>query len=462
MLKMVDEYEQEMIAALEKDLRRPKQECMIVELDFLRNDLKNILYNINDWVKPERPEKTFVNLLDDVVIYHDPYGVVLVMGAWNYPIQLLLVPVAAAIAAGNCVVLKPSEIAESCSKLMGELVPKYLDNECFPVVCGGIPETTELLKQRFDYIFYTGSTMVGKIVHKAANEHLTPVTLELGGKSPCYIDSTADIEKTVRRVLWGKMINAGQTCIAPDYILCSKETEDKFITEARKVLREWYGDNIKDSPDISRIIHQRAFSRLINLIKSSDVAVGGSSDASERFIEPTILTNVKGTDPVMQEEIFGPILPIVRIENAFEAINFINSREKPLACYVFSKIQKQINLITQNVPAGGFTINDTIMHIGVDSLPFGGIGYSGMGNYHGKFGYDTFTHRKSCLQKNFNALGEFLASGRYPPYSEKKTSILGSLLAKRRPFPKLYFSHILAVGVGVVVTLLVNKYIHDK
>ncbi|XP_053967054.1 aldehyde dehydrogenase, dimeric NADP-preferring isoform X1 [Anastrepha ludens] len=462
LLKMYENHENEMINALDADLRRPKQESLIVETEFLKNDIKHILYNLNDWVKPETPERSLVNLLDDVQIFNDPYGVVLVIGAWNYPLQLLLVPVAAAIAAGNCVVIKPSEIATNCAKFVTDMIPKYLDNDCYPVICGGPTETAELLKQRFDYIFYTGSTRVGKIIHAAANKYLTPVTLELGGKSPCYIDKSVELRTAVKRILWGKLINCGQTCIAPDYVLCSKEIQDKFIVEAKEVLKEWYGEDIKSSPDLSRIINHNNFQRLLGLMKSGKVAVGGNYDASERFIEPTILIDVKTEDPIMQEEIFGPILPIFSVENAFDAIKFINSREAPLCAYIFTADAAVQNLFTRDIQSGGMCLNDTIMHYAVDTLPFGGVGSSGMGRYHGRYGFETFTHKKSCLGKDLNPLGEILASGRYPPYSDRKSSLLGFLLRKRRPFPKIYLSHLLAVGLGVGLTILFTHYMQGK
>ncbi|XP_037827807.1 aldehyde dehydrogenase, dimeric NADP-preferring isoform X4 [Lucilia sericata] len=461
LLRMYEEHENDMINALDADLRRPKQESLVVETEFMKNDIKHILYNINDWVKPEYPEKPLVNLMDDVQIYNDPYGVVLVIGAWNYPLQLLLVPVASAIAAGNCVVIKPSEIAANCAKFVEETLPKYLDNECYPVVCGGPEETTELLKQRFDYIFYTGSTRVGQIIHAAANKYLTPCTLELGGKSPCYIDKSVELTTAVKRILWGKLINCGQTCIAPDYVLCSKEIQEQFIKEAKIILKEWYGDNIKDSPDLSRIINKTNFDRLVGLMKHGKIAIGGNHNAAERFIEPTVIVDVKPEDPVMQSEIFGPILPIINVESAYEAIKFINSREKPLVVYVFSKSQKLVQEFVDNTQSGGFCSNDTIMHVGVDVLPFGGVGSSGMGCYHGKYGFDTFTHKKSCLGKDLKPLGEKLASGRYPPYSERKANILNFLLRKRRPLPNMYLTHIFAFGLGIGLTFLANHFMQS-
>ncbi|KAL7735971.1 hypothetical protein ACLKA6_002401 [Drosophila palustris] len=462
LLRCYEEHENEIISALEADLRRPKQESLIVETEFMKNDIKHILYHLSDWVKAEKPSKSFVNMLDDVQVFNDPFGVVLVIGAWNYPLQLLLVPVAAAIAAGNCVVLKPSEIAGNCAKFIAETLPKYLDNDCYPIICGGPSETAELLNQRFDYIFYTGSTRVGKIIHAAANKYLTPTTLELGGKSPCYIDKSVELRTAVKRILWGKLINCGQTCIAPDYILCSKEMQEKFIVEAKDVLKEWYGENVQSSPDLSRIINQNNFQRLLGLMKSGRIAVGGKYDASERYIEPTILVDVKPNDPIMEEEIFGPILPIYTVENAYDAIEFINAREKPLVIYVFSNSNKLINEFKKNTTSGGFCSNETIMHVGVDTIPFGGVGMSGMGCYHGKYGFDTFTHKKSCLGKNLALIGEKMASARYPPYSDRKASLLSFLLRKRRPLPNLHLTHVLAVGLGVGLTVLVNYYLQGK
>ncbi|KDR13306.1 Aldehyde dehydrogenase family 3 member B1, partial [Zootermopsis nevadensis] len=492
LLSMVEENTVEMIEAVAEDLRKSKQEAVMLEINVVINDVRHALFHLKEWTEPEKPSKDLVNVMDSLLIYNDPYGVVLIMGAWNYPLQLTLLPVVGAIAAGNCVVIKPSEVSPASGNLMAKLIPKYLDQECFHVVLGGIPETTELLKERFDYIFYTGSTNVGKIVRAAANEHLTPVTLELGGKSPVYIDNTVDMEVAARRIMWGKCANAGQTCIAPDYILCSKEVQEDFVGNAKTALKEFYGENPKNSPDLCRIISDRHYQRLVALLNSGKVAVGGETDPSERFVAPTILVDVKPTDPVMQEEIFGPILPIVNVENAFDAIKFIRSREHPLSMYVFSKDKSIQNLLISQLRCGSLCLNDTLMQFGVslllffeslvtnlvytmlpilqvafylincstsstkqtsnvsdltynkeirsyykakcefneilkiflfviavliimisfsvDTLPFGGVGNSGMGSYHGVHSFNTFTHKKSCLVKDFNRLAEKLAS----------------------------------------------------
>ncbi|XP_049962956.1 aldehyde dehydrogenase, dimeric NADP-preferring-like isoform X1 [Schistocerca serialis cubense] len=455
LLKLYEENEDAIVAALSSDLRKSKQETMLTEIELVKNDVINVLIHFRDWMKPEKPEKGLVYLLDDVVIYNEPYGVVLIVGAWNYPFQLSLLPAAGAIAAGNCLVIKPSEMSPHTSKLVAELVPKYLDRDCFHVVEGGVAETSELLKERFDYIFYTGSTHVGKIVGAAANEHLTPTTLELGGKSPVYLDSTANMDIAVKRILWGKCLNAGQTCVGPDYLLCTKDLEKRFIAIAKEVLREWYGDNPKNSPDLARIVTDRHFQRLQAFLSNGTVAIGGETDQSEKFISPTILTDVKPSEPVMQEEIFGPILPIINVDSAFEALKFINNRPKPLTLYIFSTDKTVQNLFLEQSSSGSVCINDTVLHLAVEALPFGGVGSSGMGAYHGVHTFNTFTHKKSCLGKNFNPLVEKLNSMRYPPYSEKKINLISFIMKKRRGISFKYIIHFIMFVLGVLTTVAI-------
>nr|CAD7194096.1 unnamed protein product [Timema douglasi]CAD7259042.1 unnamed protein product [Timema shepardi] len=399
-----------------------------------------------------KASKDLVNVLDGVMINHDPYGVVLVIGTWNYPYLITLGPVAGAISAGNTVIIKPSEVAPATAALIAKLIPKYLDPTCYTVLLGGVKETTQLLKERFDYIFYTGSTNVGKIIHKAANEYLVPTTLELGGKSPVYLDSTVDMEVAVKRILWGKCANAGQTCVAPDYLMCSKQVQSEFVAKAKTILREWYGKNVKGSPDLGRIVSDTHYKRLVEFLSNGTVAVGGETDASERFIGPTILVNVKPSDPVMQEEIFGPILPILVVEDMFEAVKIINSREHPLALYIFSKDKSVQNLFTTQTTSGSVTINETLQQLCVHELPFGGVGQSGMGAYHGKYSFDTFTHSKSVFVKDYNAIGEKLASSRYPPYSEKKLSFITFLMKKRRSLSLKYLPHAIFFALGIAAT----------
>ncbi|XP_032671707.1 aldehyde dehydrogenase, dimeric NADP-preferring isoform X2 [Odontomachus brunneus] len=452
--RMLKETMAHIVAALETDLRKSKFESFIAEINFVLQDIKYTLMHIKEWAATEKPSKGLAFVFDSVEIRKEPYGVVLIIGAWNYPLQLALNPLIGAIAAGNCAILKPSEVAPATSKYLCETIPKYLDTECYHVVAGGISETTEILKQRFDYIFYTGSTAVGRIVREAANKYLTPVTLELGGKSPVYIDMTADIEIATKRILWGKCMNSGQTCIAPDYILCTPEVQNKFIETAKKVLTEWYGENPRESPDLVRVITDKHYQRLIDLLNNGKVVVGGNANATERFIEPTILVDVKPTDPVMQHEIFGPILPIINVNNAYEAIEFINNREHPLVLYIFSNNKGMRDLFVDQTRSGAVCVNDTLMHFAVETLPFGGIGNSGMGAYHGKYSFDTFTHNKGCLFRTFNKLAENLATCRYPPYSDTKLNILRQLLEQRAGIPGLkYLPYLLMFGFGVLATI---------
>ncbi|KAI4490042.1 hypothetical protein M0804_004224 [Polistes exclamans] len=452
MIRMMEECTPKFLSALATDLRRSKFESMILEINYTIQDIKHMIYNIKDWAAPEKPAKAMMNILDGVEIQKDPYGVVLIIGAWNYPVQLILAPLIGAIAAGNCVIIKPSEIAQATANLLAEIIPKYLDTECYRVITGGVAETTELLKQRFDYIFYTGSTNVGKIVREASSKYLTPVTLELGGKSPVYIDNSADVCIAAKRILWGKFINVGQTCIAPDYVLCSTEVQNKFLEEARKILKEWYGDNPKESPDFCRIINENHLQRLKNYLSGNGkVAIGGDYDLAEKYISPTVLIDVRSTDPVMQDEIFGPILPII---NIIEDKSFnLYVGEKPLAMYIFSANKENISMILANTSSGGVGVNEIMLHAAVDTLPFGGVGNSGMGAYHGKYSFDTFVHKKGCLIKNFNIIGEKLASCRYPPYTDRKLSLLQMLVAKRPDVPGIkYLPHLIMFGLGVLAT----------
>lgn len=458
--RMYTENRQALMDALYADLRKSKMESCLTELDFLINDVRYTIDHVYSWVKPERPGKGVVNILDRLKIIREPYGVVLIIGAWNYPLQLSMLPLHGAIAAGNCAIVKPSEVSPACAKLLEVLLPKYLDRDCYQIYMGGVPETTELLKERFDYIFYTGSTAVGKIVHQAANKFLTPVTLELGGKSPVYLDDMNNITTAVTRIMWGKLLNSGQTCVAPDYVLCSKEMQDRFVSKAKEILTRFYGENRRKSPDLCRIVNDAHFKRITNLLKGANIAVGGNTDATERYIEPTIVVDCKPTDPIMQEEIFGPVLPLVTVESYEAAIKFIRSREKPLAFYIFSENKKTIKHMIREVSAGGICVNDTIVHICTDSLPFGGVGMSGMGNYHGKASFDTFTHQKSILMKNLGFMGEKLASKRYPPYTEANLQFLTTALEYRKSISLKYVPHIIAFAVGMGAAYLLNYVCH--
>ncbi|KAK9885523.1 hypothetical protein WA026_011015 [Henosepilachna vigintioctopunctata] len=452
LIRLYEENTPVLLDALRDDLNKSVQESMVSEIDYLKNDARNMLYNLSEWAKPKYAEKGLINILDTVKLLPEPYGVVLVIGAWNYPLQLSLAPLNGAIAAGNCAIVKPSELAPATAKVIAELLPKYLDTRCFKVFLGGPSKTQSLLAERFDYIFYTGSTRVGAIVAQCAAQYLTPTTLELGGKSPCYIDSTVDIEIAAARVLWGKSINAGQTCIAPDYILCSQEIEMKFIEAFKKVQKQQYGDDLKSSPDYCRIINSNHFNRIVGLLKGQEVVHGGSHDASQLFIETTICVNVDPDSALMREEIFGPILPIIRAQSAAEAIHFINSREKPLALYIFSNDKKTVDIFEKETSSGGVCVNDTIMHFACESLPFGGVGSSGMGAYHGKYSFDTFSHQKPILEKSIDKFGEMLQSVRYAPYNEGKIKALSNLSKRRKlPISTKYLLHVILLVIGFLV-----------
>ncbi|XP_067916286.1 aldehyde dehydrogenase family 3 member B1-like [Heterodontus francisci] len=436
LIRLLQENETSLLNVLYNDLHKCKFEAMISEIGFVKNEAIYTQNNIRNWAEAEMVEKTFVTRLDQCFIQKEPFGVTLIIAAWNYPIQLLLMPLIGAIAAGNCVVLKPSEISTNTSALLSKLIPKYLDQECFAVFCGGPIETRKLLQYKFDYIFYTGSSTIGKVIMKAAAEHLTPVTLELGGKNPCYIDQCFNLESTARRLVWGCFFNAGQSCVSPDYVLCSREVQDQLVPALAQCIESFYGKEPKDSPDYSRIISDHHFNRLQQLLQCGQVVIGGDTDKEDRYIAPTVLTDVQECDAVMQQEIFGPILPIVNINSMEEAVTFINRHQKPLAIYVYATNSKVVKEMLDQTSSGGFCSNDNLVHTTLNTLPFGGVGFSGIGMYHGKFTFDTFSHKRACLLKNPGM--EKINSTRYPPYNEQKLNwFLWASAIKRRDYRKL-------------------------
>ncbi|XP_037694840.1 aldehyde dehydrogenase family 3 member B2-like isoform X2 [Choloepus didactylus] len=367
--------------------------------------------------------------LSSAFIRKEPFGLVLIITPWNFPVNLTLVPLVGALAAGNCVVLKPSEISKGTEKVLAKVLPQYLDESCFAVVLGGPQETEWLLENKFDYIFFTGSPRVGKIIMAAAAKHLTPVTLELGGKSPCYVDDNCDPQTVANRVTWFRYFNAGQTCVAPDYVLCSPEMQEQLLPALQDAITRFYGDDPRCSPDFGRIISEKHFQRLQGLLGCGRVAVGGQSDARERYIAPTVLVDVQETEPVMQEEIFGPILPIVNVRSLDEAIDFINRREKPLALYAFSNSSQVVDQMLERTSSGSFGGNEGFMFLTLPSLPLGGIGNSGMGRYHGKFSFDTFSHHRACLLSPSGL--EKLSEIRYPPYTNRTQQLITWALSSR-------------------------------
>ncbi|CAK6435469.1 unnamed protein product [Pipistrellus nathusii] len=449
---MVQERERDILAAIASDLGKSELNAYIQEVMTILGEVDLALEQLPEWVAAKPAKKNLLTMMDEAYVQPEPLGVALIVGAWNYPFALTVQPLIGAIAAGNAVIIKPSEVSENTASLLAQLLPQYLDPDLYVVVNGGVEETTELLKQRFDHILYTGSTAVGKIVMAAAAKHLTPVTLELGGKSPCYIDTDCDLDVACRRIAWGKYMNCGQTCIAPDYILCEPSLQGQIVQKIKETVEEFYGENIRGSPDYGRIVNLRHFKRLLRLLEGQTIALGGETDEATRYIAPTVLTDVDPETRVMQEEIFGPILPVVPVKDADEAIRFINDREKPLALYVFSRNRKLVRRMIDCTSSGGVTANDVIMHCMLGSLPFGGVGASGMGAYHGKHSFDTFSHQRACLLKSLR--GEGANKLRYPPNSQSKVDWAKFFLLKR--FSRGKLSLLLLTILGTVAAVLVK------
>lgn len=424
--------EDRIMEALASDLGKPPQETL-AELSVIHAELKHARQHLRRWIKPRRVKTPLMGQPASSRVVPEPLGVVLIISAWNYPFQLLFTPLVTALAAGNCALLKPSEIAAASSALIAELVPQYLDPEAVCVVEGGVPETTELLKQRFDHIVFTGSAQVGRIVMTAAARHLTPVTLELGGKSPCIVDQGADLESAARRIAWGKWLNAGQTCIAPDYVLVPRALQTPLVDRIGTVLEDWYGGqeprasrahpgkmSALQSTEYARIVNDRHFERLVGYLAEGRVVIGGETDSASRYIEPTVMTNVGPEAGIMREEIFGPILPVMAVEDFDDALNFAAAREKPLAAYLFTRSAVSERRFVQELSAGNMCINDTMMFMAVPELPFGGVGSSGMGQYRGEGGFNRLSHLKAVMKRYRWPEPDV----RFPPYTKRKFQLL--------------------------------------
>lgn len=422
LIRLLEDNADELERALAEDLGRPPIEAHAADLGFTVVEIKHLLKHLDKWARPEKRRLPLTSIPGKVRVVPEPLGVAFVIAPWNYPVQLLLSPMAAAIAAGNVVVGKPSEISPTCSAALARLVPQYVDDDAIAIVEGAVPETTALLEQKFDHIFFTGSTKVGAVVMEAAAKHLTPVVLELGGKSPTIVTTDADLDVAAHRIMWGKFLNAGQTCIAPDYVLVERSVQDALVDKMADVLREFYGANPRLSDSLSRVVSDRHLQRLKGLIDSSGgtVVVGGESDDDERYLAPTLIVDPDLDAPIMQEEIFGPILPIVAVDHLSEAIDFVNGRPKPLALYLFSASETAAERVQNETSSGGMCVNHTIVHMMPNNVPFGGVGPSGMGSYHGKAGFDAFSHHKTVMTKPTRPDPSLL----YPPYTSLKEKII--------------------------------------
>ncbi len=425
LLKLLDVECDAITDALHTDLGKPRLEAWGAEVSDCAAGIKHLKKHLKKWMKPERVATSLVAMPGKSRVVREPLGVGLIITPWNYPFSLAINPLAGALAAGNCVMIKPSEVAPATSALLARLIPKYFDPSYVKVIEGAVTETTEVLVQRFDHIFYTGNGTVGRIVMAAAAKHLTPVTLELGGKSPCIVDEHGDMDVQVRRIMWAKGYNCGQTCVAPDYVLVHKNVHDKFIETAKRVAHEFWGDNPQASKDYGRIVNVRHHRRLMALLPGSgEVVVGGTADEASRFIAPTVLKDVPENAPVMREEIFGPILPVIKVDSIEHAIQFIRARPKPLALYLFSSSEQSYQAVVHNTSSGGLIVNHAIMQVTVPGLPFGGVGESGMGAYHGKHSFEAFSHRKAVLKKG-TALDPSIL---YPPYTASKEAWMRRLM----------------------------------
>lgn len=421
---MLNEHQQAFADALYQDLGKSRAEAWTTEIGFTLNDITLTRKHLRRWLKPRKVSSPIATQPAASKLVLEPLGVVLVFGAWNYPLQLSLSPVVAALAAGNCVVLKPSEVSPATSSLLAKLLPQYVDTSAVLVVEGDADIASELLKYPFAHIFYTGGGDVGKVVMRAAAEHLTPVTLELGGKSPVIVTQNCDIKAAARRIAWGKWINAGQTCIAPDYVLVEASVRDELVQQLTAAIAEFYSDAPQRSKDFGRIVNDRHFSRLLKLLEQQTVVNQVDHDRRARYMAPMLIDAPALDSLIMTEEIFGPLLPICPVPNLAAAIQVIRSRPKPLACYAFTQNRNEQRLIEEQISCGSLCFNDTLVFMLNPELPFGGVGSSGMGRYHGRFGLRTFSHEKPVVTRSFH----FDVALRYPPYTKQKLKWLKKLL----------------------------------
>ena len=430
--RLVVQHEPALLAALAADLGKPRLEAWTTEIGFCLTEIDQALDHLAGWARPERVATPVALLPGSSHVVREPLGLVCVIAPWNYPVQLLLAPLVAAVAAGNAVVAKPSELAPATAAAAAALLAELAD-PAIVTVLGGVGETTELLAQRFDHIFYTGNGRVGRVVSRAAAEHLTPVTLELGGKSPAIVTGRAKLDVAARRIAFGKFVNAGQTCIAPDHVLVERAVHDELVRALVAAVAEMYGPDPRTSADYGRIVSDGHFARLAPLLRDGTAACGGQTDADARYIAPTVLTDVSIDSRIMADEIFGPILPVIAVDSLDEAVRIVNAGDKPLALYVFSEDDADVERVIGATSSGGVTVNGTLFHVANPHLPFGGVGPSGTGAYHGRWGFETFSHRRAVYTRSTRVDPNLL----YPPYTAAKEKMVrrGFALPDPRDLP---------------------------
>jgi aldehyde dehydrogenase (NAD+) len=412
---LIIENENAIYEALNTDFRKSRFETYLSENGYMIMEINEFIKKLKKWARPERLPSNLLNFPSSSFLMYEPYGLTLIIAPWNYPFQLALGPLAGAMAAGNCAIIKPSELTPATSSLIKDLVNDNFDESYIHVIEGDAGVTQSLLAEKFDYIFFTGGIQVGKIIAQAAAKHLTPVTLELGGKSPCIVDGSMNMDLAARRIVWGKFLNNGQTCVAPDYIYVDQQYQEELLNSLKQEVENAFGDNPEKSPDLARIVNLKHYNRIKDLIPEDKIYNGGTTNESELYIAPTILQDIDWDDDVMKEEIFGPLLPVLSYKNTEELISTLKRKEKPLALYIFSKKKSFIKDVLNELSFGGGAINDTVIHYGNPYVPFGGIGQSGYGAYHGKYSFETFSHKKGIVRK-----GNWLdVPVRYAPYNSK-------------------------------------------
>lgn len=420
------QYEREILQALKNDLGKSELEAYVTEVGFIYTEIGEVIRKLKQWVKPLKPEFSLSQIFSKVRIHPEPYGTVFILSPWNYPFNLTLSPLIGAIAGGNTAVIRPSQNSPSTSGVLKQLIDECFPKEYVAVIMGDTTLVDCLIEEKPDYLFFTGSVSVGKSIMEKAAKHLIPVTLELGGKSPCIIDSTADLDQAVKRIVWGKLTNCGQTCVAPDYFLVEEAIKEKFVAKVIKTIKEFYGSDPLSSQDYPKMVNQKQFTRVLQAIQTSGgkLLYGGTKSEKTLQISPTIIDTPNLDSALMQEEIFGPVFPFVPYQTFGQAIHFIQTREKPLACYLFSTDKKRQNELIRRVSFGGGCINHTLIHLSTSKIPFGGVGSSGMGQYHGRYSFDTFTHKKSIFYSHPKLGVDFL----FPPFHPAKLGWLKKMM----------------------------------